>query len=216
MAASTHQKPVKKRFLFLKKIITSGLAICLIIGLSTWYINGKGLDFFNTGKSGVQLLQNMAQDLKRNDIEALKKYYAADYSGTLLGLTEFEQIDDRDGIYISRMRSNDVAPNLNTAIDEWRTYLADFIHIEEAGLYIHRLEEWQDPTKAFTANVRFELIGQSLGASRTGIDRAFFRMHFVPGPQGPLIHRAELIEGERHISAQPHFINVGAQVGIDF
>jgi hypothetical protein len=216
MQATTNETSSNSRSSRLKILIGVVLAFSLIAYLSVWYIDGKGLDFFNTGKSGVHLLQQMAQDLKRGDMTALEKRYATNYQGALLGLTEVVQRDDRDGIYIYSMQSAGDAPDRRAAIDEWRTYLSDFDEIEEVGLYIHRLEEWDSPDEAFVASVRFELIGQNRGAPRPGIDRAFFRMHFVPGPQGPVIQQAELIHGERHIATQAHFVNVGPQAGIDF
>ncbi|MEM9593867.1 MAG: CRTAC1 family protein, partial [Acidobacteriota bacterium] len=93
-------------------------------------------------------------------------------------------------------------------------YLAGFEEIETAGMWVHRMEDWGK--SGHVATVRFELIGRPVGAPRSGIDRAIFRMRFVPQGDGLVIAGTELVEGDRVIADEPHFVDVGPEAGIDF
>ena len=77
-----------------------------------------------------------------------------------------------------------------------------------------RLEKWQGTSGG--ARVRYELIGVPKGEPQAGIDRAYFRMHFDASQKPCKIRRAELIEGDRVISARTLFVDVAAEAGIDF
>jgi hypothetical protein len=94
--------------------------------------------------------------------------------------------------------------------------LDGFESIEEVGLYIHRLEDWQGSGNV-VASVRFELIGTPKGERQPGIDRALFRMHFDRnGEASYLIQQVELIAGDRVINSRPLFVDVAPATGIDF
>ena len=66
------------------------------------------------------------------------------------------------------------------------------------------------------ASVRFELIGAPKGSHQSGIDRAYFRMHFDSSGGAFKIRQAALIEGERILSEKPQFTNVANEAGVDF
>ncbi|HTM50030.1 MAG TPA: CRTAC1 family protein [Bryobacteraceae bacterium] len=179
------------------------------------YFDKQGWKFFDTGKDIVTNLGTMAKAIKAKDMAGIESFYARDYSGSPLGLTRLEQVEEKDGARKLLLKSDGGAAGRDAALVEWRTYVDSFESIEEAGLHIHRLEKWDTPND-LVASVRFELIGKPKGAPEAGIDRAYFRMHFDTSAGGLKIRQAALIEGDRWISEKPQFTNVAKEAGVDF
>ncbi|MBT5829225.1 MAG: CRTAC1 family protein [Candidatus Latescibacteria bacterium] len=177
------------------------------------YVDHLGWAFFNSGRGTVVMLGNMAEALRNHDAERVGKFYAPTFQGRSLGLNNRTKVDDRDGIRIYNFVAEGEHATPTAALAEWDTYLDGFDSIDEAGLYIHRLESWDD---IVVASVRFELIGTPKGETLQGIDRALFRMHFLQDDNTFTIQKAELIEGDRVINSRPLFENVGSLAGIDF
>ncbi len=184
-------------------------------------IDRAGTDFYNTGRSIVEMLKRLAAALRERDLAAVESFYNLEYRGGALGLAALHAVpppppdSDRDGVRVYRLRAPGEEVGRRAAVAEWRDYLAGFAAIEELGLHVHLLESW-NADKGIVASIRFELIGRPHGAPFSGIDRGFFRMRFAAGPLDLEIVRGALIEGERVIGDQPHFQDVAAAAGVDF
>ncbi len=199
-------------------IVILGVAIALLAALY-WgvmtYVDRVGREFFSKGRDMVVTLNTMARGLRARDLETLEGFYAPDFQGCLLGLTNLQLVDNRDGVRIYAFHSTPEVADRQAALAEWQAYIKGFASIDEVRLHVDRMEKWRG-TGEVVASVRFELIGVPEGESQTGIDRAYFRLH-VDASQKPFqIHRAELIQGDRIISSRPLFIDVAAEAGIDF
>ena len=182
---------------------------------TVWYVDGVGWEFYYKGRNAVVTLGKMARALRDGDPATLEFFYSPDFQGRSLGLNDLRPVDGRDGIRIYALQSKRETPNRQAALGEWRTYVEGFESILEVGLYVHRMEEWRG-TDQMVASVRFEFIGVPKGETQPGIDRALFRMQFDGSGETLKIRKAELIEGERHISDRPLFVRVGAEAGINY
>ncbi len=213
MSPKGPRKSRTKRRLFI-------LLVLAVLLIPTYYwvanmVERSGWQFFNTGKSAVDTLGRMAQGMKTGDFSAVEACFADSYAGQHLGLANQQLTSERDGVRIAAFTSDGSAADRQSALDEWRAYLAGFEQVDEVGLYVHRLESWKDP-EDIVLSARFELIGKPHGAPRSGIDRGFFRLRFTTTPEGLRITGGELIEGDRVINSGVHFTNVAAAAGIDF
>lgn len=178
-------------------------------------IERDGEQFFQAGKSIVELLQQASKALAKRDIDSLRKLYAPHFTGTFLGLTTMVPRQERDGILTYGCFASGAVMGADAAIAEWRSYLAGFEETEEIGMHLHRLHAWQSAER-FEATVRLEHIGRLGGAVRSCIDRAYARMSFTASNDTLQICAQSLVDGERVISDQPSFINVARTAGIDF
>jgi len=194
--------------------VLSGMVALVLISWGTMrYLDDVGMHFFNSGREALVTLSKMAEALRDGNIAPVRELYAPTFQGKSLGINNLTKIDDRDGIRIYDFAGGAQQATPDAALTEWQNYLDGFETIDEAGLYIHRLETWDEDV---VATVRFELIGTPAGEKQSGIDRALFRMHFIRGAEGFQILSAELLEGDRVINSRPLFVDVGAQTGIDF
>ncbi|MEJ2144913.1 MAG: CRTAC1 family protein [Acidobacteriota bacterium] len=191
------------------------LSVILIAGvLILRKVNADSLVFFHTGKAiGIQLGE-LARHMKAMDADALAAAFDDSYSGRLLGLTRLKGFREKDGLREYRFIGGEKAAGKQQAVSEWMDYLRSFEQIEAIHLYVDKLEEW-DSSGDWVATVRFEALGTPRSESRSGVDRAYFRMRFSPS-EPPLLRGAELVEGGRLISSQPQFVNVAHEAGIDF
>jgi ASPIC and UnbV/FG-GAP-like repeat len=184
-------------------------------------VDRAGTDFYNAGRSIGDMLKRLAAALRERDLAAVESFYHVEYRGGSLGLAPLHATpppppdSDRDGVRIYRLRAAAAEGGRQAAVDEWRDYLAGFADIEELALHVHLLESW-DAAKGLVASIRFEAIGRTHGAPRAGIDRGYFRMRFAGGAADLEIVRGSLIEGERVVGDQPHFVDVAAAAGVDF
>ncbi|HEY7493800.1 MAG TPA: VCBS repeat-containing protein, partial [Candidatus Tectomicrobia bacterium] len=195
-----------------------GVAVVVLAALS-WsvvtYVDRVGREFFSRGQAVVVTLNTIARVLHSRDLLTLEGFYASDFQGHLLGLTHLQLVDDRDGVRIYAFQSKAEIPHRQAALDEWQAYIEGFASIEEVRLHLDRMEKWRG-TGEVVASVRYELIGVPKGEPQAGIDRAYFRMHFDMSQELCQIRKAELIEGDRVISARLLFVDVAAEAGIDF
>src|SRR4029077_11263853 len=109
--------------------------------------------------------------------------YAPGFQGSPLGLASLRPVGEKDGIATLRFTAAKGTVDRGAAVEEWRAYLDGFSAIEEIGLHLHRVEAWEAGGEV-RGLVRFEVIGTPKGHARSGIDRALFRMRFVPGKEG--------------------------------
>ncbi|HSN86595.1 MAG TPA: VCBS repeat-containing protein, partial [Thermoanaerobaculia bacterium] len=182
--------------------------------MSLGHFEREGQRFFESGRDVVQTLAGLAHALEARDPAGIEKVYTPHYQGSPLGIATLQKVGERDGIQVLRFAARGSGLDRGGALAEWQQYLAGFDSIEEAGLHLHRLEEWKGDE--LSGIVRFELIGTPRGATRPGIDRGFFRMRFERTPEGPRIAAASLVEGERHTGARDLFVNVAGAAGVDF
>ncbi|HSU83576.1 MAG TPA: VCBS repeat-containing protein, partial [Thermoanaerobaculia bacterium] len=175
----------------------------------------NGREFFEAGRGAVEALGRLGQALQAHDLAAAGALYSPAFRGSSLGLSGFHKVGEKDGIETAAFAARPGEAGRDAALDEWRAYLDSFQSIEELGLHLHRVEAWE-PDGEVTAKVRFEAIGTLRGHQRPGIDRALFRMRFVPVPGGLEIAAASLLEGERQESGRPQFDEVGQAAGIAF
>src|SRR5215475_15204662 len=202
------------RFLIFGSVLTP-LALYFGGSMGSDYMDRQGWRFFNSGKNIVDTLGTLAKSAKSKDYAGIESYYASDYSGSPLGLTRLDQVEQKDGIRRLKFHSDGGTAGRDAAMAEWRAYLDSFDSIEEVGIHVHRLLKW-DTGQDLEAAIRFELIGVPKGAAQAGIDRAYFRMRFDASGGNLKIRQATLMEGERSISATPQFTNVAKAAGIDF
>jgi hypothetical protein len=192
------------------------LAAAAALWLLVHRVERDGLVFYELGRVTVASLDELAAALARGDAVAAGAFLPADYSGETLGLLALEPVDAGPGIAAARFAPDRRATDRETALAEWRAYLASFAEIEELRLHLLRLDRWEGDGDLL-AGVRFEAIGRPHGASRSVIDRATFAMSFVPREQGGIAIRGLHLEtGERVGSERPQFTEVGAAAGIAF
>jgi hypothetical protein len=199
-------------------LVGLGIAVALLVALS-WgvvaYVDRVGWEFFSKGRDAGAALSTMARALRNRDLVTVEELYAADFQGRGLGLTDLLLVDRQDGVRIYTLQSKGEILQRQAALAEWQAYLAGFASIEEVRLHVHRLEQWRG-TDAVVASVRYELIGVPTGEPQAGIDRASFRMHFDASQKPFKLRRAELIAGDRVISARTLFVDVAAEAGVAF
>src|SRR5262245_41586768 len=199
-------------------LIWLGVALAVLAAL-LWgvvtYVDRVGWEFFSKGRDAGVTLNAMARALRAGDLATLEGFYAPDFQGRRLGLTDLHPVDNRDDVRVYALQSKGETPHHQAALAEWQAYLEGIASIEEVRLHVHRLENWRG-TDELVASVRYELIGVPKGEAYAGIDRAYFRMYFDASQTPFRIRRAELIEGDRVISSRPLFVEVAAKAGIDF
>lgn len=201
-----------------RRLVRLGIVVVLLVALY-WSVvlsvDWVGWNFFYKGRDAVETLAMLARGLRDQDLVTVEKFYAPDFQGRSLGLTDLQLVDNRDGVRVYALPSKGTTLNRQAALAEWRAYIEGFTSIEEVRLHVHRLEKWLG-TNEVVASVRYELVGVPPGESQAGIDRAYFRMHFDASRKPFTISRAELIEGDRVISARPLFVDVAATAGVNF
>ena len=192
-------------------------AFATFAGLSmlTDRVDQSGLKFFETGATIVTSLDHLADALSIQDLDQVEGLYSDRFEGTALGLNHPEQIQVSDGVRRFHFKSGQEKVNRSGAREDWRSYLASFQSIEEVGLHLDRLKEWEDPAH-ISASVRFELIGIPEGASQAAVDRASFDMEFEALDGRLAITKATFLAGERILSDAPQFHDVAHQAGVDF
>jgi len=210
-AGAVH-RPWYRQFRYIIAAVVGVIALSLVV--ANW-IDRIGWKFFHTGEGLTLTLNDLAARLAARDVPALGKFYASDFSGARLGLTGLKVAEQKDGVRTYPFQSTGVAGDRGAALAEWQEYLAGFDSIEEAHLYVHRLEAWSNAAD-LVATVRFELIGTPKGEARSGIDRGLFRMRLRATPEGTQITASQLVEGNRIISTTPQFVDVAAKAGVDF
>jgi hypothetical protein len=180
-------------------------------------IDREGEAFFEAGRALVEFLSRLGLALKQRRIGDLPLFYDPVFAGKKLGLTEFAPGAERDGIRHIQFRSATETVTAESAIDEWKAYLAQFRQIEELSLHVHRIEDWRTPGK-LAASVRFELLGTREGERASGVDRALFRMSWRVSGEDVRLSEQALLEGERIINQgrECHFADVAHASGIDF
>jgi hypothetical protein len=178
-------------------------------------VDSDGWRFFNTGKDTTVVLRKLAVGLKKRDLATVESLYSPGFRGKRLGLTDLMEKENKDGIRRLIFRSSGDTPTRDAAISEWRSYLDSLETVEEAGLYVHRMEGW-DKNGDTVVSTRFEVIAKPKGAVYSGIDRAYFRMRFTGSGVAMRLVEASLIEGDRIIGDAPHFEDVAKTAGIDF
>src|SRR5207245_7150173 len=106
----------------------------------------------------------MGRGLRTRDLEALEGFYAPDFQGCMLGLTNLQLVDNRDGVRIYAFQSAPEVSDRQAALAEWQAYIKGFASIDEVRLHVDRMEKWRG-TDEVVASVRFELIGVPEGES---------------------------------------------------
>src|SRR5436190_23324862 len=82
----TGTKP-KARFRWFRMLVAF-LAVMLLAGyVGMAYVDRLGSNFFETGKSIVSTLEEVARAAKAGDLAKMQTRFAPDFSGNLLGLT---------------------------------------------------------------------------------------------------------------------------------
>jgi len=178
-------------------------------------IDHKGEAFFESGRALVDFLDRLGRSLKHAKFTELHTFYDTAFQGRELGLPLTYSDAERDSIFRVPFEFSDTNIGTQEAIEEWKTYIGSFSHIEELSLHVHRIEDWRSAVK-LAASVRFELIGTRIGESVSGIDRAYFQMAWRVSGQDVRLCTQSLIEGERIVCRESHFQDVGRATGIDF
>jgi hypothetical protein len=208
-----------RQWLRRKPVVFSLTLAPVLLVAGSWatldHLDREGREFFQTGRAVVMTLDRLAGDLSHRDLAAAGDVYAPDFHGSPLGLASFQPVAQKDGIATLRFAPAKGTADRAAAVAEWRAYLDGFDSIEEIGLHLHRVEAWEMGGEV-TAQIRLETIGTPKGHARSGIDRALFRMRFVPGKEGLSIAEASPVEGERLVADKPQFEEVGHAAGIDF
>jgi len=209
---TARQTTKRKRSLLFKLGIVVVVLLAFTFGFFA-FSDWASSKFFDSGKNILATLSGLANAVQNGDKDAIANAYGAGFQGSALGLLNPREAEAKDGVH-KLVFSAGGAADRAAAVTEWINYRNSFDSIEEVGLHIYRIERWAGST--LQASVRFELIGKPKGASLSGIDRAYFRMRFEPGPHGLEIVSAQLMEGDRSIGDRPLFENVAHQAGIDF
>src|ERR1051325_1141092 len=97
-SGSVNAKP-QKRFRKLR-ILAIILGVLLVTSyLAMAYVDRQGSQFFETGKSIVGSLHEIALAAQAGDVSKMQARFAADYSGSLLGLNTTKEVSQKDGIH---------------------------------------------------------------------------------------------------------------------
>lgn len=178
-------------------------------------IERRGEQFFQTGRLLVETLARFIESVRGLEASRLQRFYAPQFSGHKLGLTNLSLQSERDGIVIRSFCGNNVACTSEESISDWQAYIKSFDVVEEIALHLHRLQDWK-AGDVITASVRFEHIGKLRDATRSCIDRAYFHTQWKRHGENLLLTSHALVKGERIFSSQPHFVNVGGGSGYRF
>ena len=197
----------------LRFVAAAVLVVAAFVFTAIW-IDRRGVAFFESGRDIVGALDPFSTALAADDADGMSRLYAANFSGTRLGLLTRDLADERDGVRRFVQKSDGAAVDRTGALAEWLAYRESFASIDEAGLHIDQIEEWGG--SHLVATVRFEVIGTPKGAPQAGIDRARFRMGFDRTPDGLRIASAEFLDGDRLISETPQFADVASSAGVNF
>ena len=140
-------------------LLTAGILFLIVLGglIAIRTIERNSWRFFDTGKAIVNHLGSMAGQLQTRQVDKLEGFYSPHYRGRLLGLTQPQEVREKDGLTEYRFAPGNEADRA-AALQEWRDYLSSFESIEEVGLHLHRLHSWSHGQSS-EATVRFELIG---------------------------------------------------------
>ena len=215
MQSETVQRTPARSSSFLRKAVIFLLVLIAVSFALAMWVDRRGREFFESGKSIVLALDAFAKSLKAGDADAMARAYSPDFAGTRLGLATRELASEKTGIRYYRLKSDNAAATKTNAVDEWRAYRDSFSSVLESGLHVERVEQWGGAL--MVAIVRFEVIGTPKDETQPGIDRARFRMSFERGPEGNLrIRSASFIDGDRVIATTPQFADVAATAGVDF
>jgi len=191
------------------------VAVYLGFSIEGERIDQRGGRFFETGKNVVTTVGRFARALQSKDDAALPQFFSPRFHGSRLGLNQQQLFEEKDGIRRYHLHSDGEAPSPDAALSEWKAYIDSFQSVEEMGMHLHRLEQWDSPDGP-AGVIRMEVIGTPKGATQAGIDRAFFRMKFENTDGRLRIREASLVEGERVIADQPQFTDVAKTAGVDF
>ncbi len=200
-----------------RRITLIAVALVVLIvagGFIVHKINSDSLQFFDTGKKISLFLGGISKQIEAGDIDGFGSHFDVSYQGKVLGLDRLDLFREKDGIREYRFAPSGDNADQRGAVSEWVDYFKNFENIEEVRFFVNRLEEWKS-SKEWTATVRFEVLGTPRGAVLSGVDRANFRMRFLPGDPLKIIG-AELVEGGRLISDERQFVNIAKEAGVDF
>ena len=181
------------------------------------WVDRRGREFFESGKSMVVALDAFAKSLKAGDADAMARAYSPDFAGTSLGLATRELASEKTGIRYYRQKSDNAAANHAAAVAEWRAYRDSFTSILESGLHVEqrravgRRAAWSPPSASKSS-------GRRKTRPQPGIDRARFRMSFERGPEGGLRIRSASTASKATASSPttPQFADVAPAAGVDF
>jgi hypothetical protein len=179
------------------------------------FIEKDGEAFFQTGRSIVHTLSELAAALRHSRWSDVQRFYSSGFLGRTLGLNLQVLQSQKNRIRIYSLESQTPLVERAAAISEWHGYIQSFEEIEELSLHLHRLESWREPGKV-VASVRFECIGRPAGFKRSCIDRGTLRMAWERLDESLVICEQATIQGERIFCEKPHFTNVAHAAGIDF
>ncbi len=215
VTATAPRRLALPRWKTLAKLLLAAGLVVLAFWLVLAALDRRGRQFYETGRGAVETLEVFARYLALRNVPSGKNLMASDFSGTSLGLTRFERVEEKDGVVRLRFVATPGTLDRSAAAAEWQAYLDGWSSLDEVGLHLDRVESWK-PDGEVTATVRFEVIGTPRGHLRPAIDRARFRMRFAFHVDDIAIREASLVEGERLFAEQAHFAEVGERAGIDF
>jgi len=87
------------------------------------FIETDGELFFQTGKLIVNTLSRFSESARSLQLDRLEQFYASDFAGTSLGLTQHELKSQKDGILEYAWEGDPASRNGKEAIAEWRAYM---------------------------------------------------------------------------------------------
>lgn len=191
------------------------LGAAFLIGAGVQWMDRSATSFFENGAAIESVLDQVAKSLEETGAPRLPEYLDSNYQGKRLGLASLAVREERDGVRRLLMTPGREVTNRETAVQEWRDYLAGLSRAQEARLHIHRIESW-GPGLDTVATVRFELLTTPMGTTENAIDRAMLRATFRNTTAGPRLAGVELIEGDRYTGAAQHFTDIAESSGVGF
>ena len=200
-----------------KRVYVAGVVVVALVLMTLGFFqfaDWTSTKFFDSGKDILAALAGLGHAIQAKNASGIAAAYSPQFQGSPLGLLNLKETEVKDSVHKLVFIAGSDATNQSSAVSEWENYRNRFDSIEEVSLHVHRLEKWIGST--LQASVRFELIGTPKGANYSAIDRAYFRMRFVPGPNGLQIASASLMQGDRSYADRPLFENVAHSAGVDF
>ena len=121
---TVHSVPVRRSSFFRKFAIVLIVMVAVAVVAAMW-IDRRGREFFESGKSIVLALDAFAKSLQSGDAAAMGRAISPDFAGTRLGLTTRELASEKTGIRVYRQTSDNAAANHDAALAEYRRCYTD-------------------------------------------------------------------------------------------
>jgi hypothetical protein len=206
------------RFFRLKKVWIPLVLLAVLAG-GLWIVNYKLMAYeavlFEVGQSIRSRLDDLSDDYKKGDMEAVATYYAERFAGTELGFSGRHKSSEKDDILTEDWSAKQgAAIGRKQILDELGSYRKQLREAEKTKFKMVYLNDFTENTANILMRIQMYAHGD---ADHTTEDKGNFNVDLVRENGEWKIIKQELIDGTR-VAGIPskYFTDVTAQAGIDF